>query len=211
LLARAREDAASRGGAVAVTDSSQLPVTRTSHRAAPRVQRIPPTTWLALAAALAFVAALGGWLVSRAHVVQLESDLVAVRTLAASRLDSLNATLDALTASEVRVVNLTATGPRPPSAQMFWNQRSSRWTLFAHYLAPPAAGKTYQVWLVTTANEKISAGTFTPDSTGHATLQADYALAGGPASLQTVAVTLEPDGGVPQPTGPIILAGNATR
>lgn len=209
LMARARAGAEPRR--TSVGESGELPVTRTTLRVQSRRRNLPASAWAALAAAVAFLAVLAGWVRTRAEMTQLNAELFAVRSENARRMDSLNATLDGLTAPEVRVVDLTATGPRPPSARMFWNTRTSRWTLFAHFLAPPAAGKTYQLWLVTNRNEKISAGTFTPDSIGHAVLQADYALAGGPAALQTIAVTLEPAGGVPQPTGPIIIAGNATR
>jgi anti-sigma-K factor RskA len=62
------------------------------------------------------------------------------------------------------------------------------------------------VWLVT-PSAKISAGTFAPDSSGGARMQAKYALA--PDSLRAVAVTVEPAGGVPSPTGPIVIAGSA--
>jgi anti-sigma-K factor RskA len=38
-------------------------------------------------------------------------------------------------------------------------------------------------------------------------MQAEYALPAG--ALQAVAVTEEPAGGMPQPTGPMVIAGKA--
>ena len=209
LMARVAAGSATRR--TSVSESAELPITRTTLRVQSKGRYLPASAWAALAAAVAFLAVLGAWARSRTEAAGLLAEVRAIRSENAARRDSLNAVVDRLAAPEVRVVELTATGPRPPSARMFWNTRTNQWTMFAHFLARPAAGKTYQLWLVTNRNEKISAGTFTPDSIGHAVVQADYALAGGPAALQTIAVTLEPEGGVPQPTGPIIIAGNATR
>ena len=71
---------------------------------------------------------------------------------------------------------------------------------------PPNPGMTYQVWLVTDS-AKISAGTFQPDATGHAFMQAKYALDRN--ALKAVAITEEPAGGMPSPTGPIVVSGSA--
>ena len=91
---------------------------------------------------------------------------------------------------------------------MFWDRATNRWTFFVNRLAPAKTGRTYQLWLVT-ANAKISAGTFTTDSSGRAVVRAEYPLARD--ALQAVAVTEEPAGGMPQPTGSVILAGAASR
>src|SRR5205823_4626135 len=82
--------------------------------------------------------------------------------------------LSALTGPRVRVVELASAGVRAPSARMFWDQATSRWTFFAHNLKPPAQGRTYQLWLVTTANAKVSAGVFTPWQGGDAVVRAEY-------------------------------------
>jgi anti-sigma-K factor RskA len=61
------------------------------------------------------------------------------------------------------------------------------------------------LWLITRDGQRISAGTFAPDQAGNAVVSAQYPLA--PDALQTIAVTEEPAGGVPQPTGEIVIAG----
>ena len=54
---------------------------------------------------------------------------------------------------------------------------------------------------------KISAGTFASSAGGDAMMRATYPL---PASeLRAIAVTEEPAGGMPQPTGAMVLAGQA--
>jgi anti-sigma-K factor RskA len=89
---------------------------------------------------------------------------------------------------------------------MFWDPRTGRWTLVAHDLPALRTGRTYQLWIITTEGRKISAGTFAPVG-GNALVQAAYALPGN--ALGAIAVTEEPAGGVPQPTGEIVISGAA--
>jgi anti-sigma-K factor RskA len=110
----------------------------------------------------------------------------------------------ALAGADVKVVDLVANNRRP-NARMFWAQATNTWTLFAHELPAPTSGRTYQLWLITRDGQRISAGTFVPDPTGNAVVSAQYPLA--PDALQMIAVTDEPAGGVPQPTGEIVIAG----
>jgi hypothetical protein len=111
----------------------------------------------------------------------------------------------AMAGPDVKIVPLsTKSGGR--MGRMFWNRSSNDWTMAVYTMRPPKPGMTYQVWLVT-KKAKISAGTFHPDSTGYAFMQAKYALDRN--ALQAVAVTEEPMGGVPSPTGPIVVSGSA--
>ena len=111
-----------------------------------------------------------------------------------------------LTGKQVSVMQLTAGTPRAPWAWMFWNHVTNRWTFMAHDLAQVQTGKTYQLWLVTPKG-KVSAGTFMPRADGSAAMQATYALARD--SLRAIAVTEEPSGGMPQPTGPMVMTVTA--
>jgi anti-sigma-K factor RskA len=106
---------------------------------------------------------------------------------------------------DVKIVPLATTG-KERMGRMFWNRESNDWTMVVYTMRPPKPGMTYQVWLVT-KNAKISAGTFNPDSTGHAFMQAKYALDRN--ALQAVAITEEPAGGMPAPTGPMVVLGSA--
>jgi hypothetical protein len=113
-----------------------------------------------------------------------------------------------LTGRDMALVRLTSGATHDAWALMFWNRATSAWTLVAHNLPRPAAGRTYQLWLVT-ANEKISAGTFEPGAQGEAVVRAVYDLQRD--ALKAVAVTDEPAGGVPQPTGPFVVIGTDTQ
>lgn len=170
-----------------------------------RVARAP--WWLAAAASVAFVVAA-----YQAGKTSRERD--AVRTaLSAESLrvvalrDSLairERTLLAMAGADVKVVELVANNRRP-NARMFWAQSTNTWTMFAHNLPSPARGRTYQLWLITRTGERISAGTFAPDPAGSAVVSAQYALSAD--ALGMIAVTEEPAGGVPQPTGEVVIAG----
>ena len=165
--------------------------------------------WLAIAAAVA--AMLFGVAYYRERAERRE--LVATTARQDSAISALNglvrdrdAELAAITGPGVSVVELSSTGVRPPTARMFWDRASNRWTFFAHGLSAPKPGRTYELWLVT-ADKKIPAGTFTPAGDGSAIVRATYALS--PNDLKAIAVTDEPAGGVSVPTGAVILAGSA--
>jgi anti-sigma-K factor RskA len=69
-----------------------------------------------------------------------------------------------------------------------------------HGLDDAPSDSTYQVWLIEDG-QPLSAGTFDPES-GIGGLQTDHSL----ENVDEVAVTLEPTGGSPMPTGPEILS-----
>jgi anti-sigma-K factor RskA len=90
-------------------------------------------------------------------------------------------------------------------ARAYLDPESGRLILYAHNLPPVPDGRTYQLWVIV-ENRPTSVGVFRSDSHGEAKYDAGRIPdLDGPV---TVAVTLEPDGGVPQPTGPIVLAGS---
>ncbi len=167
--------------------------------------------WLARAAIVVVgVGLLAYALGERSRANRLAETLARVnleqRALRAS-LDSNTRMIDQLVGPAVQVVELTSSGERRPSGRMFWDQASDAWTFVAHDLPPLPAGRTYQLWLIDAAEQRISAGTFAPGSNGDALVRAQYRLS--PDSLRMVAVTEEPEGGVPQPTGSPVLTGSA--
>jgi anti-sigma-K factor RskA len=115
--------------------------------------------------------------------------------------------LAALTGPGVRVIDAAAVSPRQPYARMFWDQPANRWTFVAYNLPAAKAGRTYQLWLVTKDQQKVSAGTFAATPNGSAIVRATYALA--PDKLAAIAVTEEPEGGSKQPTTTPFLVGAA--
>jgi anti-sigma-K factor RskA len=118
------------------------------------------------------------------------------------------AALEVLTAPETVKVELTAAAARPvPHGKAFYN--SSRGLIFyATNLAPLPAGRTYQLWLIPPQGAPVSAGIFNSDSHGNG----EVVLPSLPQGLtaKAFAVTIEPAGGVPAPTGPKVLIGAAS-
>ena len=161
--------------------------------------------WFAGAAAVALLTT------ALLHRIAVRESVEHQAGLTAAQVDSLereiaerDRILGAITGPGVTVIELRANGRRAASGRMFWDRSTNRWTLFAHHLTTPPAGKAYQLWLIT-PTAKHSAGVFTPRPNGDAVLAAEYVLDSD--SLEAVAVTEEPAGGVAQPTGPVIIAG----
>jgi anti-sigma-K factor RskA len=73
------------------------------------------------------------------------------------------------------------------------------------------AGRVYELWWIGAKGGPVSAGLFRPGPRGEASMTTTLPPAGD--ELLASAVTIEPDGGVPKPTGPTVLKGqaNATK
>ena len=180
----------------------------------PRARRTLPIGWFG-AATLGLAASLVLLVQARSELREARVTFAEAERLRSRSEDSLQSVvaeqdrrLASLTGGKVRVVELTTQDLNKPYARMFWDQATHRWTFVAHRLPALAQGRTYQLWLVS-GDRKISAGTFVPDARGEAVVRAEYALA--PNALAAVAVTEEPAGGVPQPTGAMIVVGKATQ
>ena len=176
-------------------------------------RRGPVLPWLAAAASLVLLLGVGMYASSlRGRLASAEERYAAAereRGALEQRVREREATLAAVSGPTARVIEMAAARPAAPSGRMFWDPSTHRWTFFAHNLPAVQAGREYQLWLVTADDRKISAGTFRPDPRGTAVVEATYAL---PAdALAAVAVTEEPAGGVPQPTGEILIAGAAAE
>ena len=76
---------------------------------------------------------------------------------------------------------------------------------FAHDLAPAGDGKDYQLWVVTKGDDKVSVGVFDAGAGGVVVLTEPADLP--PGDIAAAAVTDEPAGGSPQPTGSFQLLG----
>ncbi|HEX6371921.1 MAG TPA: anti-sigma factor [Longimicrobium sp.] len=201
---------------IAVSEPPVMPVRREPDvipiTSAPR-RRVPVLPWLAAAASLVLLVGVGMYAASlRGRLATVEERYrVAARERSEleRRAEQSEALLAAVTAPASRVIELAAARPQAPSGRMFWDVAHNRWTFVAHNLPAVAEGREYQLWLITTDDVRIPAGTFRPDPGGDATVQATYALAAD--ALAAVAVTEEPAGGLPQPSGAIIIAGAAAE
>jgi anti-sigma-K factor RskA len=174
-----------------------------------------PWPWLVAAAAAAVaVASTVGLVRARAELADLRADIVAVEAqLAEADQRTVRATaevrvqqqaLDVLASPDL--VRATLDGLPPAAnarAQALLSPSRGTLVLSATGLPAPPAGRTYQLWAIV-GSQAVSAGVFTPDADGLSRVIATVAFNGPPVAL---AVTLEPEGGVPQPTGPKYLLG----
>ncbi|HWG34697.1 MAG TPA: anti-sigma factor [Gemmatimonadaceae bacterium] len=139
---------------------------------------------------------------SALHDSSLEVQVAQLRISLAQK-DSL---ISALTGMHTRVIDLMSYADASPMARMFWDQKKQMFIMYASNVKQPARGKVYQVWLIARGTTTpVSVGTFMPDSTGSAVVASKHPME--PGSLRRVAVTEEPDGGMPTPTGPVMFAG----
>ncbi len=105
----------------------------------------------------------------------------------------------------VRVTALAGT-PKSPQANgiVFWSPKATQAYFFASNLPVAPAGKTYQLWMIT--DKPVNAGIFGVNREGKGSLPIEGLS--DTAKAQKFAVTLEPAGGVPQPTGDMQLLGS---
>ena len=110
-----------------------------------------------------------------------------------------------LESDDVRILFLGGKDPQPAArARVFWSEKARRGILVAGNLASLPPDKQYELW-VFIEGKPVPAGVFDADSSGRALFESP-SLASLPAA-QNFAVTVEPRGGVPAPTGPIVLLG----
>jgi len=180
--------------------------------------RTPAAAWLALAAAL--VVAAGSAIAAvqlRARTTGLEQavrDAVARAEISERRAADMRRAVDrsasmlaVMLAPDVARVELAGQPAAPSaSARAYWS-RARGLVIHAANLPPLPAGRTYQLWVLTSQPAPISAGLLKPDDTGAASGVFDT-----PPDIPTptaMAVTIEPEGGVPSPTGDKYLVGVA--
>jgi len=107
-----------------------------------------------------------------------------------------------LAAPDLIRFNLTSTLADGSSAQVLWS-RTRGIVLSASRLPAAGTDKTYQLWMVT-SGQSVSGGVFVPDPSGRATLVvAAPPKVAGP--VVGAAITVEPTGGRPTPSGQMLL------
>jgi anti-sigma-K factor RskA len=154
------------------------------------------TQWLAVAAALVLAA-------SSTFLYWQNSQLRSERTQMAQQLAQARQEIAQMQAPATRVVAMQGQAAPQASAKVFWDTERQQWIVTIFNLPAPPAGMDYQLWYVT-KDAKLSAAVFRPNAQGQYELR--LALpAGVPENLAATAVTLEPQGGSPQPTGKFYL------
>jgi anti-sigma-K factor RskA len=132
----------------------------------------------------------------RNHIARERDDLS--KELATSRRQ-----VDEIVSPWTKVIAMVGDEAPEANAKVVWDTKANQWAIYIFNLPPPPSDKQYQLWYVT-KNAKISAWVFSTDERGRSVLKLTLppeALAG----LAATAVTLEPKGGSPQPTGKFYL------
>ena len=201
-----------RSRVLATASSSPAAAPGTTDRSRPR-GRVP--AWLPLAAAVLVALGLGAYawrLQGRVATLEArvddaerraatsESGMLEARRVA----DRTQTAMTVLAAPDLVRIDLAGEPAAPKAtARALWSR--NRGMVFTTTNLPAApAGRVYQVWVVT-ATAPVSAGLIEPDASGRST--AFFATPADIAPPVAVAVTLEPAGGVPAPTGDKYLVG----
>jgi len=199
---RARVLASFAGGTPAPEPSAARP-----HAVGPR--------WLGLAAGAAALAALALLAVRSTDTLEYERALRHQTELALARAETalasaerererLVALVETVGAPAARAIALAGAAEIPTArARAFVEPVGQRIVLLVYDLPPPPPGRTYQLWTIE-AGKPASAGTFATSAAGLARHATATSARLGEAIV--LAVTVEPEGGVPQPTGPIVMA-----
>jgi Anti-sigma-K factor rskA len=169
--------------------------------------------WL-LAAAAAFVA-VGtslGWISARGEVERLRVTIAELRANAAEFLNvraefarersDRERAFAILGAADVRLTSLAGVAPATAARASLYVSPSRGLFFTAEALPALPSGRTYQLWTIV-AGQPVSHGVFEQTADGRAQVLAQAP----PGPIDAVAVTIEPDGGVPAPTGDKVLLG----
>jgi len=209
---------------------------RVGRRPAGRVRRL--VTVVAWAASVALAAGLSSWLTSNALrstyepvIAQMTSATKQLHTRGTEQQEALDRLRQQLAEQEkalalaraeavekgrplallrdpaTRVIPLVGLTPSPRAlGWMVWNPAAGG-VFVAVDLPPAPADKAYELWTIT-AGKPAPAGVFAVDPAGKASLPVAPLPEG--VAVDLFAVTLEPAGGVPAPTGEMFLVSKAT-
>ena len=190
--------------------------------AAPAPASLPATVrtpaWMKIAALLLLALAVWGLagqarMAREVHALAEERDRLSrqVETLSQEvgriRSESQRAelALSVLAAPGVQSVALAGLGPTPQAAgRTYVNPRSGDALFYAFGLPTLPEDKTYELWFFA-GGKPVAAGTFGVDPRGTGSVRVERRI--DPAQIQAWAVTIEPAGGLPQPSGAVVLKG----
>ena len=163
--------------------------------------------WIVGTAAAAIVAAAltGAFVAGRYEgaLGQMARELAATRQRLQREVAFYRGATDLLRDPTTQVVTLQGLGPSPgATGRMIWHPAAGG-QLFVANLPPAPPGKAYELWTIGEGAPR-PAGVFRVDAEGRAAHRVEPVEGGRP--VRVFAVTLEPEGGVPAPTGPMVLA-----
>lgn len=126
-----------------------------------------------------------------------------------TELERQNQLLNVLAAREITVVMMGGLDPSPDGyGKIIWDTDNRQAVLQLANLPAPPEENDYQLWLIKDGQDPISAGVFTFEQPSIDLFFKVEQLAEDPSPVSNAfAVTLEPKGGMPQPTGDMFLLG----
>ncbi len=179
--------------------------------------RWAPSRWWLAAAAMLFLAMWGwrelGMRVAKEHVRGQLAEMDALKEDNARlqmQRDKLAAEMSALAARDTRTISLSGQQVSPQaSARVFLEPEQRRAIVFFANLPRNTHDKSYQLWIIRADQPKPqSAGVFDANASGNASLVLENLPIA--TEIKALAVTLEPHGGVEQPTNTnFYLMGNS--
>jgi anti-sigma-K factor RskA len=167
------------------------------------------TGWRAaiLVPALAVLVIATAWLWNQNRLLNFEvSDLGDVVKTQQRGLAAMREAVDFMESHDTVTVALAAQPGQPQGAARVMYNTKMGMLMYEGEIAPAPAAKSYELWVIPTDGKPINAGVFNP-----ITGRADHWMMKMPPGVEPkmFAVTLEPQGGMPQPTGPMVLVGHA--
>ena len=183
-------------------------------RAPARAQRpqVWPGGFQAIAASVIFLGLIAGLVVlwrqnreAKAEIARLSAQITDTRR----KLDQEHEALELFAQPGTRMAELAGTKVAPAAhAMLAVDNKSGRAVLMAHGLPQAPTGMAYQLWFIA-GPRPLPGKVFQTDSSGNAMLNDQLPTDALKASA--FAVTLEPQAGVPAPTGPMYLLTPPSR
>jgi anti-sigma-K factor RskA len=182
------------------------PAARAGARPLPRRGRAIWPAVLSGAMAAGIAAIVVGWSVSSTYEKRLDALANDAEQLKAE-LRSQQTVIAILRDPATQVVALAGQAPAPTArARMMWHEKAGG-VFVATGLPAAPAGKAYQLWAIAGSNAPVSAGVFNVDASGVGSLSVRPLP--GVSTVNAFAVTLEPAGGLPAPSGEMYLLGKS--
>lgn len=172
--------------------------------AAPQAREWPGLLLIAATVLLTFGCAFLIW--QNRQLAAERNQLSAQLAHSSAQLAAARKQWDEMLSPATRVISLSGEAAPQASAKLVWDTRQQQWVIYLSNLPALPADKDYQLWYLTSDQAPISAAVFRTDQQGRGEVRLSV-----PASiashLAATAVSLEPKGGSPQPTGQIYLKG----
>jgi len=175
---------------------------------APEGRRSGWRTWMPLGvtfAALAMVLGFGLYVTNLLNTIDTQNQrLLAIQ----GELNRKEELLNVLAAKQVEMVLMSGVPNFPVGyGKIIWDPDRKVAILQVSNLPPVPTDKDYQLWVIK-GNQPISAGVFAVGTSEPAYFKIEQLAVTNPKEIAAFAITLEPKGGVPAPTGAMYMAGS---